>query len=229
MNVLQLLSEFFLILTYPLANIIKFFFPLREKKQPIRNNENSTSTILIFEQWFAQNLWHIYIKWYLERKGFTVYWTNFSLLKGSHHDAAKYLSKYIEKHRLHNITLVGVSMGAVSSLLYLQEYDGWVKVRKFISIGGPLKGTPLAFLIYFLTPGRQVLPNSTFIKNLVGNIKHPERIVCISAKFDEFVPHWSNTVPHAYNRVVDIVGHNNLHVISKSVFSSIAKEAVKEV
>jgi triacylglycerol lipase len=169
------------------------------------------------------------MKKYLERKGFRVYWTNFSLTKGGAEKGASYLDSYIKKHKINNAVLVGISMGAFSAFVYLQRYNGWERVNKFISVAGPFRGSPLAFIPSFFAKTHQIRPNSNYIKKLMSEpIRNPEKIVCIGAQKDEMVPLSSVFLRRARNKLVKVKGHNFLHMFSLAVFRTIAAEAEKE-
>jgi len=182
--------------------------------------------IVFVHGWFAQNPLFFFLKRHLVKQGFRVYMTNFGLHLGDFYELAKKLSIFIQENDLHDVILVGTSNGAIISLLYLQKMDGWKNVRKFIGIGGPYKGTPLAYLGLFSKSVCQILPNSQFLKDLFDNgLKNPDKIVCVSAKHDEFVPIWSSQLPGAKNEILPVIGHINLAAFCKSTFSFVAKYA----
>jgi pimeloyl-ACP methyl ester carboxylesterase len=190
------------------------------------DRKNNKPAIIIFEQWFTKNYWHVLMKKYLEKRGFQVYWTNYSLGKGGAEEGAKYLKEFIERNKIKDAVLVGISMGAFSSYVYLQRLGGWSNIKKFISIAGPFKGTPLAFAPDLLTNTAQIRPNSRFRKNLLDEpIRYPKRIVCIAAEADEIVAPSSSFLSRARNKLVGVSGHNFLHMFSSEVFATIAREA----
>lgn len=191
-----------------------------------KQNDTSLPPIIIFEQWISKNYWHILMKRYLEVRGFRVYWTNYSLINGGIEDGAEYLGSYIEKNKLNNAVLVGISMGALSSFVYLQRYGGWSKIKKFISISGPFKGTPLSFAPKLILGVDEIDQNSRFLKKLKSEkIKNPARIVCVAALSDEIVPPENSFLSKTKNILIKVRGHNYLHMFSEEVFQSIAREA----
>ena len=182
-------------------------------------------TIIIVERWLSVNIRHIYWKFYLERRGFNAYLANFSLWHGDFDDSAKDLKKYIERKKLNDIILVGVSSGAITSLLYLQEFEGWEKVKKFISIGAPFEGAWSALLLSFVPSGRQLWPASSLIKKISRfEIKNMEKITCIRAKFDEMVPTGS-VLKGAKEVRIGTLGHNNLHLGMGKTYAKIVEIA----
>ncbi|HSW48334.1 MAG TPA: hypothetical protein VLG67_04620 [Candidatus Saccharimonadales bacterium] len=202
--------------------VLKFILPL----ELVNPSSTEKFPIVISEQWFNKNYWHFLMKNYLVKKGYKVYWVDYSILKGGIDDGAKNLQKFFIENDIKNAVLVGISYGAVSAFYYLQYLDGWDRVSKFISVAGPLKGTPKAYLLFFLKAGWQIFPNSQFIKKLVElPINNPEKILCISAKHDELVPLSSSRLPNVKNVISNTIGHNMLHMFSKEVFKLIAEES----
>lgn len=171
------------------------------------------------------NIRHVYWKYFLESKGYNAYLVNFPLRKGSFEDSAKELSQYLEKHNLRNVTLVGISSGALTSLVYLQEYDGWRRVDKFVSVGAPFKGTWLALILSFVYSGRELLPVSPLIKRIANyTLSNTDKMYCVKAKFDEMVP-FGSLLPGAHHAVMNIVGHNNLHIRVRATYRKIMEFA----
>lgn len=224
--IIQGVIELLLIFSYPLTSILRFTVPLYS----LYPHPQYKTPIVIVEQWFAQNAYHIFMKRYLEKKGFRVYLFNFSLFKGGIDDGAVELKNFFEKYSLQNALIVGISAGALTSFTYLQTYNGWKKVKKLISLGGPFKGTPLAYPIVFLKSGRQLIPQSTFLTTLQKKkIRKPHRILCISPLIDEMVPTTSNRLPSVKQKKIPCIGHNNLHIWSKDVLTIIINEAKKKM
>ncbi len=223
--VLQCIFEVFAVLLFPftiILGILKFFLPLER----INLDNTKKIPIVIHEHWLNKNYWHFFMKRYLENKGYRVYWTNYSLLKGGAEEGATYLQGFIKENDINNAVLVGISYGSISAFHYLQRMDGWDRVSKFIRVAGPFKGTSLAYLLFFLKGGRQIFPNSAYLKNLMEPpIKNLDKILGISARYDELVPLSSSILPDVRNTIIDTVGHNVLHMFSTKAFAVIAEEA----
>jgi len=182
-------------------------------------------TIVIVERWLTFNIRHLYWKYYLERKGFRVFIKNFPLRHGNFEESGGQLREYMNKHQCKDVTLVGISGGAITSLLYLQEHGGWERVDKFIAIGGPFKGAWSALIVSFAYSGRELLPNSKLIKKIRRmKLLHPERIFCIRATYDEMVPH-GTVLPGSHSVTLPVVGHNNLHLRVRATYKKIAEFA----
>lgn len=216
--------EILLILFFPFFDVFGLLFPLSKLNPAPTQN----SPIIIVERWMSLNPAHILMKNYLEKRGFTVYLVNFSLLKGDFIDSARGLEKFIKDNNLKNITLVGVSFGTITSYIYLQRMSGWEFVNKFISVAGTFGGTPRSYLFPFMKSGRQMTPRSKFVKELRSEpVQHPERIVCLRAIRDEMVPMRSSSeLPGVRVEIIPVYGHNNLHMISSETFDHIAGNAV---
>jgi triacylglycerol lipase len=87
------------------------------------------------------------------------------------------LARQVEQHadqlrREHNvdqIDLVGFSMGALTSRYYIQRLGGRERVRRFISISGPHRGTLMAYGLP-LDGVRDMRPGSSLIRDLERDV-----------------------------------------------------------
>lgn len=211
------LSEIFLICIYPVSGILVNFVP-RSHFESKKNGK----TILIVERWLTFNIRHLYWKYYLEKKGFRVIIKNFSLLDGDFEKSSLKLGKYLEESNYKNVVLVGISGGALTSLLYLQEHNGWKRVNRFIAIGAPFRGTWSAFPVAFTYSGRELFPTSPLIQRITAmKLIHLERIICIKAKYDEMVPKGA-VLPGTNSIALPIFGHNNLHLRIRATYKKIS-------
>lgn len=214
----QILTEIALIVFYPVLSLVMLFVPAWE----LRGNGQG-KTIVIVERWLSLNLRHLYWKYYLERKGYNVYLANFPLRLGDFHESAMHLDSYLERNELTDVTLVGISSGALTSFLYLHYFDGWSRVDKFISIGAPFKGTWMAIFLSFFSSGKELLPNSELIKEISQiNFENPNKIYCLRAKFDEMVPN-GTFLAGAHKLTLNVIGHNNLHLQIRTTYRKIAE------
>ncbi|MDP3987718.1 MAG: hypothetical protein Q8P80_01080 [Candidatus Levybacteria bacterium] len=211
----------FLFIVIPTA-LLGFIFPLTKvNKKPSRKKP-----IVFVHGWLNQNLLYYFLKRHLEKQGYQVYMTNFGLLTGDINQNAYLLSNFFEKKKLKNTILIGASLGSLIGFHYLQELEGWNRVEKFIAIGGPFMGFPLAKLFFFLKSGKQMSPNSKYLKDLFNKyVKNIEKIVCISSKYDEIVPANSSKIKGARSETLKIVGHVNLLAFSSQVYKLITNYA----
>lgn len=198
---------------------------IRFVPRSVFEGEGTGKTILIVERWFNLNIRHIYWKLYLEKRGFRVYIVNFSIWKGAFENSAVRLKKYMEKRDLNDVTLVGISSGAITSLLYLEEKEGWKRVSRFIAVGAPFHGTWIAIIISFLKSGRELLPKSRLIQKISAlKLSNPNKIICIRAKFDEMVPTGA-VLPNTKGITIKAFGHNNLHIRISGTYKKIIEIA----
>jgi triacylglycerol lipase len=105
----------------------------------------------------------------LEREGFSVSCLNLipNNGKATLPELASQLDLFLEENfsSAERIDLVGFSMGGLVSRYYIQRLGGFHRVRKFITIGTPHRGTWTAFLRRH--PGiRNMRPGSSFLNDL---------------------------------------------------------------
>jgi hypothetical protein len=83
----------------------------------------------------------------------------------------------------------------------------------------------MATFLSYAYSGRELLPNSSFIKKISQyKILNPDKIICIRAKLDEMVPNGS-VLPGCREVVMNVVGHNNLHIQVRSTYRKIVELA----
>lgn len=212
----EILSLFIFVFTIPLG----FVFPLTG----VNKNPTHKNPIVFIHGWLNQNLLFYFLKRCLEKQGYKVFMADFGLLTGNIGQNTQLLSDYIKKNNLGDVILVGASTGAIIGIHYLQKLGGWNKVDRFIAVSGPFMGFPLARIAFFSKSAKQMIPNSEYLKSLFyEKVKNIEKIVCISSKYDEIVPHESSKIPGAKNEAIEIVGHVNLLAFSNQTHELIAK------
>jgi hypothetical protein len=213
----QIIKEIILFFSYPFGTLVSLFLKDEVRQKP---------TILIVETWYTKNVHHRKWKKFLEEQGFQIQIVNFPIHKGTFEESAKKLKDYIEENDFSELILVGISSGGITSLLYLEDFGGWSKVKKFISIASPFYGSPMAIFSLQTKSGWQMLPGSKLTKEIKKRkIKNLDKIYCIHGKFDEMVPVKSSVLIGATNIQIDIVGHNNLHVDTKKTYEEVARIA----
>ncbi len=214
---LEWLLECLLIaLHFPLG-ILNFIFP----NTPVKESR-FPSPIILVERWLKRNPLHIFMKKFLEKKGFLVYNINFPLLKGTFSDSAKSLKQFIEERKLSNVILVGISNGGLTCYEYLTQYAGWEKTKKFISVGTPFQGARLGFFLPSAAARQELSPKGSYTKSLLEKpAMHADKIYCLGAKYDEMVGHRNSFLPSAKQIVIDVAGHNLLHTLWIPTFEKI--------
>lgn len=219
---LELLAEAGLVIVHFPSNLLKPFINFNS----INKNPTQKNPVILVERWFTRNPFHIVAKKYLENKGFTVYSLNSTLARGSFQDAARKVGNLIEKEKLSNVILVGISAGASTCLEYLEHQNGWQNTNTFISIGGSLKGSPLASLLPFLKSIQQLNPKSTYQKTLHNRkLKNLDKIVTLRAKIDSMVPEEYSHLEGTRNQIIDVAGHNLLHTFWIPTYRQVVKLA----
>jgi triacylglycerol lipase len=99
----------------------------------------------------------------------------------------------LRAHDASELDLVGFSMGALITRLYLQEFAGETRVRRFVSISGPHRGTQLARLApegkSWLTGVRQMQPGSPLLTRLGDDALRlaPTLVHCVYTPFDAVI------------------------------------------
>jgi triacylglycerol lipase len=86
------------------------------------------------------------------------------------------------------VDLVGFSMGALISRTYLQLYGGDRRVRRFVSISGPHRGTVTAYALP-LTGVRQMRPGSALLQRLGSDVSHLTNVEvhCLYTPYDAMI------------------------------------------
>lgn len=146
----------------------------------------------------------------LEVEGFDVYEVKLPRFQtGDIPHSAAVLSIEVQKARRRfgasKVNLVGHSLGGVISRYYLQKLGGWKNVHRAVYLGTPHRGVRAAALIPFTKAGRQLMPNSNFMRDLNSDPARCRNIKCLSiiSRFDEVVvPREAGILPCGYNKVV---------------------------
>ncbi|MBU0470819.1 MAG: alpha/beta fold hydrolase [Nanoarchaeota archaeon] len=120
------------------------------------------------------------------------------------------------------VNLVGHSEGGLVACILAKKFPE--KVDKAISLGAPFQGTYLAYLNYFVSGAKDMVPESRYLQKL-REIEFPEKVQFYSlySPYDEAViPASSSLLPSRKNIInicVKEVGHGGL--IGKSCYNLI--------
>lgn len=221
-SIFQVFSEVGLMAIYPFSAIVLKILP-----QEFFAPSGEGQSIVIVERWVNYNIRHLYWKYYLQKQGFRVYIKNFPIYRGNFDRSSRDLENFLDSNKLNDVVLVGISSGGITSLIYLQERDGWKRVSKFISVGTPFRGAWSSMFLIFSKSGWELFPNTSLIKRIDSyRIKNVNKILCIGSKFDEIIP-FGTYLPKANRYEVDVIGHNNLHLMVKTTYKKIAEFASK--
>jgi pimeloyl-ACP methyl ester carboxylesterase len=111
------------------------------------------------------------------------------------------------------INLVGHSMGGYIIRYYIKYLGGINKVHNCVTLGTPHHGTYSAYLAYFFSAMKQIVPGSEFLAELNGDNETPGDInyTSLYSMTDECcVPQTSCYLEGADNKYVLLCGHLGL-------------------
>jgi triacylglycerol lipase len=114
-------------------------------------------------------------------------------------ELAQLLAARVERvcadHGAEHLDLVGYSMGALVARTYLQWFGGYQRVRSFVSICGPHRGTLTAYALP-LAGVRQMRPGSALLQALGHDVSLLDsvRVHCLYTPFDAVVVPGSSAV-----------------------------------
>lgn len=218
MILLSWIIEFFCWTT----NAVTYFIPRVELKSS--KNSESKSHIVLLSPGFTGPILYYFFKKHLEKKGHKVTILNFSKEMRDLETAAEKLKIRLETPEFKDIHLVGISSAGLVALEYLHHHNGWSRVKKFIPVGTPFQGALASYFTYYSKAGRQLVPNSRYIKR-ISNIKpmNLDRIFHLIAKKDQLVPKSSSKHEHIKGIELPVVGHVRLHAFSKKTFDKISE------
>jgi len=198
---------------YLLFSPLLIFAGLFTDKKKIISYKKEHKTVLIIHGYLTRGVLHFFLKRYLEKNDLTVFTPSFGFHTEKADILAEKLAKYVEDKKLDQFILIGTSYGACICLNYLQKFNGWDKTKHFIGLAGPYHGT-----YRILSPVyREKIASS--------RILNPDRVTCVSAKYDELVPRWSSQLSGVKNITVPVIGHAYLCSLSEGVRQLILDKA----
>jgi len=168
----------------------------------------------------------LYLRSRLEVEGFDVFEADLPLLQtGDIARSASVLALEVQKARYRynarKVNLIGHSLGGIIARYYLQKLGGWKYVHRAVYLGTPHKGVYWAVFGLFTKAGRQLLPNSDFIRDLNDDPSRCRNIKCLSiiSNFDEMiVPRESGILECGYNKAVNWpMGHWGMVFSNKAI------------
>ena len=129
------------------------------------------------------------------------------------------------------IDIVGFSMGGLISRFWLQNHNGFLRTKRFFSIGTPHFGTFTAQMIpSFLMPGiADMKRGSSFLSQLNSDHASLEKVECTSffTKWDLMsFPGWQSKLPIGKSYHLPVLTHkelitnsNSLDILAKKIFN----------
>ena len=129
-----------------------------------------------------------------------------------------------------DIDIVGFSMGGLISRIWLQNYNGFSRTKRFFSIGTPHYGTYTAQVIpSFLMPGiAEMKRGSSLLSQLNNDLTSLEKVECTSffTKWDLMsFPGWQAKLSIGDSYHLPVMTHkqlitnsNSLDILAKKIF-----------
>ncbi|HVL48746.1 MAG TPA: alpha/beta fold hydrolase [Candidatus Thermoplasmatota archaeon] len=184
---------------------------------PAREARAERHPVILVPGAFGQNLvyWNV-MQYLLERDGFPVYSVTFprftfSDLRESARLLAGKVGAVAASESADRVSLVGHSMGGLIARYYAEVLGGAKSVHGLVCLGTPHRGTYAGLGAPVLMGARQILPGSTFLKELAhARLTAATRITNIYSRFDTVVLPPANARlddERATNRVTNLAGH----------------------
>ncbi|MDP3640568.1 MAG: hypothetical protein Q8R53_05225 [Nanoarchaeota archaeon] len=110
------------------------------------------------------------------------------------------------------VSLVGHSEGGLVSYSLAQHQPECID--RVIALGTPFQGTLAAYLNFFVESAQQMLPGSSYLREMAERGVPDVPVISISTKYDELVIPWHSALlpesRHTYNVECSSVGHGGL-------------------
>ncbi len=157
-------------------------------------------------------------KWgkHLNALGYPTYYPQLYFQLPSLHKNMRRLEKYLVDKNLKDCYIAAHSMGGLIAASLGHEGNRYV--RKIFSVSSPFRGTYLGAALFFIPSGRQVIPNSRYMKmhreGFLGNSK----IQYIYAKADPVIcPAEKNRLGKKTDMLSPFLGHFRTCISTKGV------------
>lgn len=221
------IRELFYFVWYVLASLVGVIV-----KIPSPKHSANKQKILIVSGIGSQPLAFLFLKRFLEKRNFVVYFFPINILRTlglgvkDISQVAQEIDAYVQKNNLKDIILIGMSAGAVASLFCLEECDGWRYVKRFIALSAAFKGGWISHLFPFIPLSSEFKPESKLVSMISKlHIRYPERAVSLFGTWDEFVLPESSELAGVKNIRLPEGGHAYLQTFSQKTFETIANLA----
>lgn len=189
--------------------------PNQSNQSPASSNVFQIPVVLVHGIWNTAAIFTP-LKNYLTRSGWRVYALSMSPNNGDApiETLAQQVADFVDTSigPQQPFYLVGFSMGGLVSRYYLQRLGGLTRVKKFVAICAPHRGTVLA-LGGERIGVRQMRPNSPFLKDLNQDIHKLNAIPVFSfwTLFDLLIlPPWHSQLPVGQVQRLNISSHNKM-------------------
>ena len=136
---------------------------------------------------------------FFRRNGYQVYTVphppfNFGDIRRSAARVGDVVDRVRNEHGCERVPLVGLSLGGLIGLYYVRCGGGGATIDRFVSVGGPLKGSKVANISAFAPLGlipalRQSRPDSDVIADITGAANPPGvRLYALGTRGDAVTP-----------------------------------------
>ena len=153
---------------------------------------------------------------YLERTGYQVHALSMQPNNGDAplEQLAQQVAVFVEQKvpPTEPFDLVGFSMGGLVSRYYVQRLGGIKRVRRFVTVSAPHRGTVLGWFSRRYGV-RQMRPGSAFIRSLNQDVDQLKTIQFYSlwTPFDLLIlPPWSSRINVAWTQMIKVPSHNRM-------------------
>ena len=216
-----------------IGDIIKNWISIKDIIDEGFSNAKFSDNVVILVQGYSRSVKSIALNLRdpLEKEGFNVFVFNpgSSINKNIEYTSKKlsqFVEKVCEKSEVSRVSFVAHSMGGLISLYYLEKLGGNKRVKKIITAGTPFQGTRVAYLGIYTRAARQMIPKSSFLKDLMKDLHYANKIISVRARKDQIIkPKISSILEGAKNIEVDDVGH--LALIRSDELMDIIKKELK--
>ncbi len=213
------------------------------EKKATKNKEEKKSEripVIVIPGYLAPKEVMFFIKDYLYEEGFPVYDVDLGWSTDPVPELARKLKERVDEvlneTGRKKLNLVGVSLGGIVGIYYIKKLGGNKKVKTFVAVGTPFKGSRLSYLgmlfmpdlsapLYDITPASPLLKeiqNSTSIKDV--------NIVSISSLHDFVAPPENAALKGAKHIVVNVQLNPLTHqylLVSQEIFDNVKKSLLR--
>ncbi|MCB1147014.1 MAG: alpha/beta fold hydrolase [Leptospiraceae bacterium] len=199
----QILFEFLYKLEYFSGYFLGIFFDLSSRT-------SGTKRPVVLVPGLIGRTWNFRrLRKRLIQNGHPVYLIQLGFQVGNIITKSQKLEKFLDQHKITDCYIIGHSMGGL--IASSMGYRGRDRVRKLYTVGSPLKGTYISYLMPIFPATLQMIPQSRFIKNFRIVFNSISNVQSIFAKHDEvMLPQSSSHMGRFDDVLIPEWGHLNL-------------------
>lgn len=212
------------IFVFVVCNIVGVFYKPKQKFLKEKIN------VVLVHGMFTTGIMLFPLKIKLEKMGLNVISFEYGFGLGNITENAEKLNKFLEKNMDGVTVLLGHSLGGLI-IVEAKRINAGIMHIPTVTLASPIKGTPLAYSMYYLHASRQLVPNSVFIKQTEVFVASLQNIVFVKAVIDEIVFNGYSCPSIAQCKTINILGHISLayHISYENLYDILFKElAIKK-